>query len=161
MKYIEGRRLVWRGEINCSGWFSHAIWTDSQLVSAGQKTHILPTMHCTAPRLPTLNSFSKYSFCSTTMLVRVGKEKAFQTNVDMFRISRHNRFGVFGISSSLWDDSTLCIGIYPSTWICTVASFLHIISLIFKAGVHLATSLCTSTRPILPTQRKKNFPAAF
>jgi len=116
VKYIDAEDFSEGEEINCFVWFSHAIWTDSQVVSAGQETYILPTMPCTAPRLPTLNSLSKCSFCSVTVLIRVGKQKAFQTNVvDTFRISHHNRFGVLGSSSLLGDNSTLCNGIYRST----------------------------------------------
>lgn len=100
MLYIDAEDLSEGDEINCSVGFSHAIWTDSQAVAAGQKTHILPTMHCTAPRLPALNTLSKYSFCFVTMLIRVGKQKAFQTNgVDVFRIFHHNIFGLLGSSS--------------------------------------------------------------
>lgn len=161
MKYIDAEDLSEGDEINCSGWFSHANWTDSQVVSAGQKTHILPTMHCTAPRLPTINSFSKYSFCSITMLIRVGKQKAFQTNVvDMFRISHHNRYGALGISSSVWDDSILCTGICDNISICTVASFLHIISLIFKAGATWP-QVYALPRDQYCQRKEKTFPAAF
>jgi len=160
VKYIDAEDLSEGDETNCSVWFSHAIWTDSQVVSAGQKTHIVPTMHCTAPRLPTLNSLSKYSFCSVTMLIRVCKQKAFQTNVDMFRISHHNRFGVFGSSSSVWDNSTLCIGIYHSTWICTVALFLRIKSLIFKTK-SIWPQVYVLPREQYCQRKEKNFPAAF